>query len=131
MSDDNYEPGVGAIARVEFYPKDPAAARKYFEKVFGWKIEKQSVNGMDLWLYDAANGPRGVMMASMGHVPPGTTAVFIRVESADATIEAAEAAGAKVIVPKYHHPGMGTFAWFESPGGVLPAVMQPEGKARK
>ncbi len=123
-----YQPKIGAIAFVEFFPKGPARVKRYFETVFGWKLAKERVKGVDIWYWDASNGPGGHMMAPMGDMARGSTVAFVRVNSVDEVTSKVTKNGGKILVPKYEVPGRGWFAWFEAPGGIVHEVYQQQGR---
>jgi predicted enzyme related to lactoylglutathione lyase len=98
-----YKPSNAAIAFVEFYSDNTSSAKKFLENIFGWKMKKSQVSGVDIWTFDAGNGPEGHMIAPMGF-KPGTVA-FIKVKSIDSVIEKVPKYGGKILVPKFEVPG--------------------------
>jgi uncharacterized protein len=125
-----YEPSDGAIAFMELISKDPPATKKFFETVFGWKVEKRKGAGPEIWLFEAGNGPGGHMIAPMGDTPVGTVS-YVLVSSVTAVTKKIIQNGGKIIVPKFEIPEAGWFSMYEAPGGIRQAVFQPKPKARK
>jgi predicted enzyme related to lactoylglutathione lyase len=117
----------GAIAFVEFYSKDTAAAKKFLENVFGWKMTKTSAGGVDIWMFDLGNGLEGHMMARLG-LPEGSTVAFIKVKSVDRAVQRTTRFCGKVLVPKFEVPALGYFSYLEAPGGTIHAAYQPKRK---
>ena len=118
------DPKPGAIVHVELSSKDPAATRKFFEGVFGWKFKKEDMSTeMEYWTFDAGSGPGGGLMAPMEGMPPGTLN-YILVESVDAALKKIASHGGKIMMPKTEIPKVGWFAMFEVPGGLVSAVYE-------
>jgi predicted enzyme related to lactoylglutathione lyase len=124
-----FQSDVGAIAFFEFYSNDTLASKKFLENVFGWQMAKSNVGGVDIWTFDAGNGPEGHMMAPMG-LAPGTVA-FVKVKSVDDVIRKIPKYGGKILVPKFEVPGLGWFTYFEAPGGTVHAAYQQKVTRRK
>lgn len=123
---------IGNVVHTEFASKDADATCKFLGDVFGLQFENGGTpESGDYWMFgseeDGVGGAvRPLMPEDQGHA---YSAPYIGVEDIDATIAAAEAAGAEVMVPKVPIPGMGWFAWFQAPGGVVVAAWQTDSEA--
>lgn len=117
----------GAVVHVELTSKDPAATRKFYEGVFGWRFKKAEMpdmGSMEYWTWEAASGPAGGLTTPMNNMPPGTLN-YLLVDSVDAAVQKITAHGGKILMPKQEIPKIGWFAVFEVPGGVMQAIFQP------
>ena len=121
-----FKPDVGTVAFVEFYSENPLAAKKLLQSVFGWKMVKSNVGGVDIWTFDAGNGPEGHMMAPLG-LKPGTVA-FVKVKSINVVTKKILKYGGKILVPKFEVSGLGFFTYFEAPGRTVHAAFEPAAK---
>ena len=117
------DPKPGAIVHVELSSSDLSATRKFYETVFGWKFKKEAMGDQEYWTFEAGTGPGGGLMKPMNNMPPSTLN-YILVESADAAVKKVTSHGGKIIVPKQEIPGIGWFAVFEVPGGIVQAIYQ-------
>jgi uncharacterized protein len=119
------EKGQPTMDHVDIVSKDPAATRKFLEKTFGWKFSTMDMMGgyhMHGPMEGATTGSVGIR-GLMGPESPGTIS-FITVPDLDSTLKVAEAAGAKILVPKTEVPGFGWSAVFHAPGGVVQGLFQ-------
>lgn len=121
---------TGSIVHVELYTDDLAATRRFYEAAFGWSSEP--VEGMEEYvMWEAPDPPFGgfVERSSMAFPAP-TTLCYVDVDDLAATVEAIADAGGEVLVEEQTVPGMGVFAVFRDPGGVVEAAWEarPEGE---
>lgn len=116
------------VIHFEIPADDPARAVEFFEKVFGWKIDKWG--SMDYWL--AATGPDGqpgINGAIMTREVQKTTVNTIDVPSVDEFAKKIVDAGGKVIRPKTAIPGVGWFAYCLDTEGNVFGIMENDPKA--
>lgn len=66
----------------------------------------------------------GLMKKPEGMPVNAALRVYVQVESIDETLKKAEAAGAKVEVPKMAEPGEGYFALFQDPDGIVLGIFE-------
>lgn len=116
------QPKPGAIVHFEFHVKEPKKIEKFYESLFGWKI--QEVPGIDYSLFEAPSGAGG----GIGGLQPGNwqpgVINYILVTSIEAHQEKIKKAGGKIIVPKAAVMDQGWFAVFEDPSGTRMALWQ-------
>lgn len=118
---------VGAPAWVDLSTSDPAAAREYYAKLFGWKVEVAP---------DPAAG--GYAMAKIGdkhvagiggtqdpHAPPAWM-IYIGTRDADGIAKKVEAAGGKVVAAPFAVLNAGRMAVFQDPTGAFVSVWEPK-----
>ena len=110
----------------EMAADDPEKLADFYRDVFGWKIEKMPMGGMDYWTLQTVptddkgmpTEPGGINGGLMKRQAPGQGPVnYINVESVDDYAAKAKAAGATVIVEKMPVPQMGWFAHLVDPQG--------------
>jgi len=105
--------------------------RKFYSKLFGWKIEKTE-GPMDYWLIETVpvdekgrlKGPgvNGGMMKKQN--PEHKFTYYVLVESVDEYCKKIEKLGGKVIVPKMEVPNMGWWAMAIDPEGNCFAIWE-------
>jgi len=130
MKDESLEFDHGQFCRVDLNARDPDAARAFYSGLFGWAGEFAGRAG------EAAAYERffldGLLVAGMGRMSDemregGSTSTwvsYIRVDDADAVVEAAEALGAKVQVPATTISEAGRIAFIEDPTGASVAFWE-------
>lgn len=105
--------------------------RKFYSKLFGWKIEK-TPGPVDYWMIETVPvdekgmplrpGVNGGMMKRQN--PEHKPVNYIAVESVDEYVKKIEALGGKVIVPKMEVPRIGWWALALDPEGNQFAILQ-------
>ena len=111
---------VGAFSHVELISKDIGRSVKFYEKVFGWKFDDA---GPGYMFVSPPARPTGAVRTPQDGESPGALS-YIEVEDVTRTLEDAEAAGAKVIVPRTEIPKMGHYAVLRVPGDVPQGIFQ-------
>lgn len=111
----------GSFVHIEIASTDPGKTRTFLEDVFGWKFE--SIPEMSYATYQAPTPPHGGLMSPMEGQPPGILN-YVLSKDVDADLEKIQAAGGRVIVPKMEIPGIGWWAGFTDPTGIMLAVFQ-------
>jgi uncharacterized protein len=118
------------FSHMELTTADPGAARKFYKKVFDWKL---TVLGPDMGNYtlidtgDKVAG--GGMTAPMMPGQPTAWMPYALVESVKKTIGKAEKNGAKILVAFQPIPGNGAIGVFADPTGAAFGVWEKEPKA--
>jgi uncharacterized protein len=110
---------------VDLATKDPAAARDFYGRVFGWNIEVNpdpAYGGYALAKIDGkdAAGIGGTQMAEQ----PSAWSVYIGNKDLDALSEKVKAAGGSVIAPAFDVGDQGKMAVFADPGGAFISAWQ-------
>ena len=109
------------IVHFEIPANNPAKLSDFYSKLFGWKFENMSTQGMpDYWMIktkakDEDMGLNGGMMKKMD--PNQRPVNYVLVESVDEFVKKLQQLGGKVIVPKTEIPKMGQFAVALDPEG--------------
>jgi predicted enzyme related to lactoylglutathione lyase len=105
------------IVHFEIPADAPEQLAAFYTKLFGWKIEKAPVPGMDYWMCQTGDGMGidGGITKRMSPQQPVTN--YVNVEQLDATLSQATALGAKICLGKTPVPGMGWIAVATDPQG--------------
>ncbi|MCA9996582.1 MAG: VOC family protein [Anaerolineales bacterium] len=110
----------------ELQTRDVAAAKAFYEKVFGWENQTDD-NGYVVFKADGRI-QAGMMQIddSWGPVPPNW-AVYFMTEDVAATAAKAQELGGNVLVPIMQAGEMGHFAVIQDPSGAVFTAMQFNG----
>ena len=111
---------AGALSHVELISKDPAKSLRFYEKVFGWKLDD---TGRGYWITSPPALPTGAFRGPQEGEMPGSLS-YIEVKDIAKTPKDAEVAGAQVIVPKSEFPNTGHYPVFVAPGEVPQGIFQ-------
>ena len=112
---------------IDLSSTDPAGARDYYKKLFGWTAEPEKdpnaggyalarIGGKDVAGIGGTQDPNG----------PSAWMVYIGTSDAAATAKKVEAAGGKVVAPPFEVLDSGTMAVFQDPSGAFIAAWQPK-----
>jgi predicted enzyme related to lactoylglutathione lyase len=119
------------VIHFEIDAKTPERAIKFYEKVFGWKIEKWK-GPVDYWLVTTGKerepGIDGGLSRRTEAEP--STVNTIDVPSVDEFAKKVKDNGGKIIRPKRAVPGVGWMAYFEDPEGNIWGIMQSDDSAK-
>ena len=110
---------------VDLSTSDPKAAREYYSKLFGWKIEEL---GEEAGFYSLARiGDKDVAGIGPKQAPEGPSAwaVYIGTPDAEDTAKKVEAEGGTVIAAPFDVMDQGRMAVFQDPSGAFISVWQP------
>lgn len=119
------------VVHFEVDAKNPERAVKFYEKTFGWKIEKWA-GPVDYWLI--TTGPKkepgidGGLSKRTEKEP--STVNTIDVPNLEDYVKKVKANGGKIVRPKRAVPGVGWMAYFEDPEGNAWGMMQTDPNAR-
>lgn len=121
------------VIHFEIQADDTDRAKAFYEKTFGWKVEKlmdAKEGGMDYWgLKTGEEGEPGINGGMYRRPAEGRINTFdctISVDDIDQTIEAVKANGGKVRREKQDLPGVGTLAACTDTEGNIFGILQPE-----
>jgi predicted enzyme related to lactoylglutathione lyase len=121
---------MSRVIHFEIPASDPERASAFYQKVFGWKIEKWP-GPTEYWLVTTgAEGTPGINGGLMKNTDVKTTTNTIGVESVGGAVDAVKKAGGKLIVPKTAIPTVGYFAYLQDTEGNLFGVMQADKNAK-
>jgi predicted enzyme related to lactoylglutathione lyase len=119
------------VVHFEIDAKKPERAVEFYQKVFGWKIEKWE-GPMDYWLImTGKKGEPGIDggLSRRTEAQPSTVNT-IDVPSVDTYAKKIEGNGGKIIRPKQAVPGVGWLAYFKDPEGNTWGIMETDESAR-
>jgi uncharacterized protein len=115
----------GAFSWSELITADPAGAKDFYGKLFGWEMNDRPMEGMTYTVISAGGEEVGGIMGT----PPTATGMpsrwgtYVTVEDADATAHLAINLGGKVLVEPTTIPGVGRFTLVQDPqGAVISAI---------
>lgn len=120
----------GDFCRVDLNARDPDAARTFYTGLFGWTAEfagrAAEAGPYERFFLD------GLLVAGMGRMSdemreagaPSTWVSYVRVERAEAVVAAAEALGARTLVPATTISEAGRIAFVEDPTGATIAFWE-------
>lgn len=118
-----------AIMHFEIPADDVERARRFYEQVFGWKIEQYPMPpGQEYWGVTAKDSnEQGINGGLMKRQMPGQPFTnYVTVDSIDVMIPIVHAQGGKVALPKQEiGGGMGWIAAFLDPENNLIGLHQP------
>jgi predicted enzyme related to lactoylglutathione lyase len=117
------------VIHFEIPADDPDRATKFYQHVFGWKIDKW--NGpQDYWLVTTgAKDEPGIDGAIMRRMPDATTINTVDVPSVDEFTQKIVKAGGKVVMPKSTIPGVGYLVYCADTEGNVFGMMQNDPSA--
>lgn len=119
------------VIHFEIDAKRPEKAITFYEKVFGWKIEKWK-GPVDYWLIVTGKenepGIDGGLSRRTEAEP--STVNTIDVSSVDEYVKKIENNGGKIIRPKQAVPGVGWMSYFKDPEGNVWGIMESDESAR-
>jgi predicted enzyme related to lactoylglutathione lyase len=117
---------AAALRHFAINADDPARAKAFYERVFGWRFEAWGPPNF----FRCETAGEGIVAAIQGRreLIPGVRMTgfecTIGVEDLQATIAAVEGGGGAVIAGPFNIPGVGELAFFRDPEGNLAGVMQ-------
>ena len=116
----------GAFSWSELMTTDPAAAKAFYTKLFGWSTRDMQMSiGTYTTCQVGEDSVGGIMKlpAEATGMPP-TWGVYVTVEDVDATIRQAEQLGGSQIMPPMEIEGVGRMAVLKDPQGATFAVIK-------
>jgi predicted enzyme related to lactoylglutathione lyase len=117
---------VGAPCWVDLFTSDPDGSRAFYAGLLGWSSEEPNA---EFGGYVNFTRDDGRVAGAMGNDPstgtPDLWSVYLRTDDARASVDAAAAAGAQVIVPAQDVGPLGTMAVVIDPTGASIGLWQP------
>ncbi len=119
------------IVHFELNVKDVNKTIKFYENVFGWKIEKWK-GPIDYWLIMTGDEKEPGIDGGLGAEEEGFPKVVntIDVGNVDEIIKKIEKNGGEIISPKHAIPGVGWLAYFKDTEGIVTGIMQEDPNAK-
>ena len=119
------------VVHFEVDAEKPERAISFYEKVFGWKVEKWE-GPVEYWLITTGKedepGIDGGLSKRSGSVP--STVNTVEVDSVDDFVKKVEENGGTIVSPKHAVPGVGYLAYFKDPEGNVFGMMEMDETAR-
>ncbi|HTT46234.1 MAG TPA: VOC family protein [Thermoplasmata archaeon] len=115
-------PPEGGLAFTELASRDPPATRRFLESVFGWRFESVQMPMGEYLSYRTPDGQGGVRPVRPPESP--SSLAYVRVADLAGARARIERAGGTVVLAPVDVPGMGSFFWFQVPGGPMLACWQ-------
>lgn len=118
---------MGRVIHFELPADNPERAARFYEEIFGWKVEKWG-GPTDYWLLSTGDERKpGINGAIMRRQKPFlTTTNSVEVESIDDFAGKVEQKGGQVLLPKMPIPGVGYIAYCQDTGGNSFGLFQPD-----
>ena len=118
------------VVHFEIPADDPERAVKFYEEVFGWKIDKWE-GSVDYWpISTGEEDEPGIDGAIMRREEQRVTVNTIDVPSLDDFTERIVEAGGKVVTPKMAIPGVGYHSYCMDSEGNVFGVLQSDPTAQ-
>jgi predicted enzyme related to lactoylglutathione lyase len=108
------------VVHVEIPAANVPAASKFYQELFGWKMEHAAEFDYTMW--SDGSGFGGGFNKVDDHNPVGQVLVYIDSEDIEADLKKVEELGGTVITPKTEIPGTGWFGQFRDPTGNVLAL---------
>lgn len=109
---------------IELQTSDTGKAKKFYESLFGWKLEK--IPGMDYTIIDVGEGTGGGMMKNPVEGAPDIWLPYILVDDVAASTEKAKKLGARVCKDVTEVPDFGWFSVLMDLTGAAFGLWQPK-----
>jgi len=103
------------VVHIEIPASDVGASRKFYEELFGWKMEHAAEFDYTMW--SDGGGYGGGFNKVSEDTPAGEVLVYIDSEDIDADLKEVEKLGGTIVTPKMEIPGTGWFGVFRDPTG--------------
>ncbi len=103
------------ICHVDISANNQEEAGKFYERLFGWKI--QPIPQMDYSTFATGEGPGGGFSQVGDQTRAGQVLVSVSTDDIDASLAKAESLGGKTVMPKTEIPTVGWFGIFTDPTG--------------
>jgi uncharacterized protein len=115
------------IVHIEIPAADAAKAGKFYQDLFGWKIETDLKMNYTMW--EPAKGPGGGFSPLDASVKPGDVLIYVESADIEADLKRVKELGGAVLSEKAEIPQIGWFAMFKDPTGnsiALYTSMNPD-----
>jgi uncharacterized protein len=124
------------FVHVELHTNDPAKAKAFYSKLFGWKLEDLPMpggpgGGGTYTMIEVGEGTGGGMMTAQPPGSPPRWQAYVGVDDVSASTRKAKELGAKVMMDKTE---VGDFGWMSvitDPTGATIALWQPKQRTQK
>jgi predicted enzyme related to lactoylglutathione lyase len=97
-------------------------ASDFYRELFDWQVGDEEIDGYRL-VRTAEDGIGGGLLRSPEGIFPYVT-IYVAVDDLRATLGRAEELGGKMVVEPMPIPGVGSFAMFQDPDGVMIGIIE-------
>ncbi len=111
------------LCHFELMTDDVARCKAFYGAVFDWKYDDEAMPGYTI--VHTGQDPNGGVFARPKDAPHPCMNVYFKVDDIVKTLAACTKQGGKVLVPQTPIPGVGHFAMFTDPEGIVVGIMQP------
>ena len=108
------------VVHVEIPAQDVEAAGRFYQELFGWKL--QHVPEMNYTMWEDGSGAGGGFPQVSDDNPAGRVLVYIDSDDIEADLRKVEQLGGKILQPKMEIPQTGWFGIFQDPTGNVLAL---------
>lgn len=121
---------MSRVIHFEISTDDPQRAKRFYEQVFGWKIDKWG-GPVDYWLIMTGDESLpGINGAIKRREEKESTTNTISVPSIDEYKQKVEENGGKVLMPKMAIPGVGYHTYCQDTEGNIFGIMEDDENAK-
>lgn len=119
------------VVHFEIDAEKPERAIKFYEKVFGWKIEKWK-GPIEYWLITTGKEDEPGIDGGLSRRTEAEPSIVntVDVSSVDEYVKKVEGNGGSIVRPKMAVPGVGWMAYFKDPEGNLFGMMEEDSSAQ-
>ena len=103
------------IVHVEIPATNVEAAGRFYQELFGWKLQHMAEMNYTMW--EDGTGAGGGFPQVSDESPAGQVLIYIDSDDIEADLKKAEKLGGKVVHAKAEIPGTGWFGIFQDPTG--------------
>ncbi len=116
---------TGAPCWIELFTSDPGRSRSFYRQLFGWTSTDPGPEFGGYFNFSLGDSLVAGGMPNANEGTPDGWTVYLAVENAKATVDAAVDHGAQVIVPATEVATLGSMAVLVDPGEATVGVWQP------
>jgi len=119
------------VVHFEIDAEKPERAIKFYEKVFGWKIEKWK-GPIEYWLITTGKQDEPGIDGGLSRRTEAEPSIVntVDVSSVDEYVKKVEGNGGSIVRPKMAVPGVGWMTYFKDPEGNLFGMMEEDSSAQ-
>ena len=119
------------VVHFEIVSDDPERTKRFYEEIFGWKVEKWD-GPMDYWFFTTGGSDEPGIDGAFGlrQSPEDSVINTIDVEDVDKYVKLVVENGGEIIRPKSAIPGVGYLMYFKDSEGNLWGMMQDDPEAK-
>jgi predicted enzyme related to lactoylglutathione lyase len=116
---------MSRVVHFELPADDPERAVAFYQKAFGWRIEKWE-GPTDYWLVTTGSEDEPGIDGAIQRRDDGLAGLtnVLGVTSVDDAVAKVEANGGTIVMPKTEIPGVGFIAYFRDPEGNILGMIQ-------